>query len=99
MTGTSGLHRAPHAAPRGVSTWTRQTVRTRHGTGRVRAVAPIGPGSALLERGLALAVEQRPDLARAVPAVPAQRADRRQLAGLRPASNRLGVNPEQLRHL
>src|SRR3712207_1620593 len=49
----------------------------------------------LTTRRLHRSLEELLDFLGAVPAVATQRPDGRQLASLRPASHRLGVNPEQ----
>src|SRR5579875_313642 len=74
----------------------------------VRAPAvPCPPGAWLCTRVrqpslgtlLRYAGEQRADLGLAVTTVPAQRPDRRELAGLRPPRDRLGVDAEHRRDL
>jgi hypothetical protein len=50
-------------------------------------------------RGVRVALEQRADLGLAVSAVTAERANRGELAGLSPTSDRLGVNTEKRRYL
>src|SRR3954451_16192575 len=64
------------------------------------ACSRTGAGSSAFVAALARDPgEQRPDLALAVAAVTTQRADGRELAGLRPARDRLGVDAEHRRDL
>ncbi len=78
----------------------------RRGPGTPRSATPAGGdarsvrcGSVLLDALVRDAREQRTDLGLPVPSVPAQRADRRQLAGLGPPRDRLGVDAEESRDL
>src|SRR4051794_41805262 len=56
-------------------------------------------GSDLVGALVRNAGEQRPNLALAIATVAAQRPDGRELAGLRPPRDRLGVDPEHRRDL
>src|SRR5215207_845147 len=60
-----------------------------HATAAVSAA-----GALLLDLGRAAALEESTDLGLLVAAVPAQRADRRELACLCPPSDRLGIDTE-----
>ena len=66
---------------------------------RSRPPCPIAYGRSSFRTWLRDPREQGTDLGLPVPAVAAEGTDRRQLAGLCPACDRLGIHPEHGRHL
>ena len=67
--------------------------------GRSRPPCPIAYGRSSFRTWLRYPREQGTDLGLPVPAVAAEGTDRRQLAGLCPACDRLGIHPEHGRYL